>query len=92
MDDGAELTTAERWAARRARDATWFSLLFELAAPCLMVIVALQSAPSTLFTVVALAMVVFLIGLSWWERTGLKRLLARRDRELHGSDQGVGSV
>ena len=85
MDDTEKLTAPERWAARRARGTTWWSLVGGLVGPGLLIYVAIYSPASKVLTVLALVLVVFFVVLSWWDRTGFKRLLARRDAEIEAA-------
>jgi hypothetical protein len=86
------MTASERWVARRAKGTTWLSLIGGLFGPAILIYIAVESPASKAYTMVALAIVVFLAAVMWWERTGFKRLLARRDAELQETRSGGGSV
>ena len=85
MDDTETMTAAERWAAKRVKGTTWWSLVGGLVGPGLLIYITIDSPASKILTVLALVLVVFFVVLSWWDRTGFKRLLARRDAEIEAA-------
>ena len=84
------LTPSERWAAWAAQHAS--GVIGTLLALAIAVALLALSAFRDALLLWGLGVVMLLVALAYWERSGFKRLLARRDEEIEQLRSGERSA